>query len=488
MPILPVSELSRPPLDAMTAGSRPYPYLGLDAADFERLAAALFDQGAPKGRTKDWSLVSLMVQGSDGGRDLALFQNEALVEVVQCKRIDGALGLPSVMTEIAKTILYAAADKDLPDVKAGVRYTLVLAKDPAKTVVSFFERPSVTLAERPELVPDAVTEAIATYKTLTAAWTDKSEAQRVVGEAVSAMQFHLLRPHDLEGWLADVPAVAARFFHHRTVVDTAAIKTIEALMAQMAQHTRGVAAVTDEDVAVIVDAVTGIPASHRVNLGIANVFGLPREMFANGQLAERGQRLVEAQASLVGDYIEWLNDQAWASADAVTAYNQGRLHPFALQIPRAFLGFVVKDQLDLTLHGEMMRTVLANMSGTPTRTDDQARFRDVRQTLLQSGERYLAQDFSELEGDPGLVALKRSLIPGLLQGLATSADIEAVLDMGLTILEPDLVSQARRLRDLARYSPMFILGGVDPLKDLEGFKRLLGGLRGLDPDAPTPPA
>lgn len=460
MPILPVSELSNPPHDAMTAGGRPYPYLGLEAGDFERLAAALFDQGAPRGRAKDWSLVSLMVQGSDGGRDLALFQDEALVEVVQCKRIDAALGLPSVMTEIAKTILFAAADKDLPDVGAGVRYTLVLAKDPAKTVVSFFERPSVTLAGRPELVPDAVNEAILTYKTLAEHWTDKAEALRLVDEVVSAMRFHLLRPHDLEGWLADAPAVAARFFHHRTVVDAAAIKPIEALVAQIAQHTRGVAAVTDEDVAAIVDAVTGIPASHRVNLGVANVFGLPREMFADGQLASRGQRLVEAQANLVGDYIDWLNAQAWACADAIAAYNQGRLHPFALQIPRAFLGFVVKDQLDLTLHGEMMRTVLARMSGTLARTDDQARFQEVRQTLLQAGERYLAQDFSQLEGDPGLIALKRSIIPGLMENLATSADIEAVLDMGLTILEPDLVSQAERLRDLARYSPMFILGGV----------------------------
>lgn len=445
MPILSPSEVEAElalvaAVNDLEAGAATYPYTRLSADDFERLAYALFTVSEPPGKDRFWHQSSIMVRGADAGRDVVLMANGSLVGVVQCKRLESAIALPAVLRELAKLILFPLADSSLPEVRAGLTYYLALAHECAGTVVDFFDRPTELLAKREADVEAAVREVLESYATLAA--LDLLDAIQHVKSILPELRYCLLRPVLLDGWVSKETRVATQFFRHRMVVDHARVdaqySSIMELLGQVRQQTEGVSLLTDVDLRLIKERIESTPETHRVAVGFASFFGFPREMFVGDENLER--RLMPLSSllnQLSADFIDWIFEQSNQEADAICSLSEVifTVHPFVRQVPRAFLGEVARAVTSNALSGRVLGDIIAKLENRPALDTDDLRLQHVRTNLLSAGRRYLQGDFSEVEGDEGLKALKLNIIRQLLQGMPDETAMVKQFDHGIEAID-----------------------------------------------------
>ena len=376
-------------VDDLEAGAATYPYTRLTADDFERLAYALFTHSAPPGQDRFWEQVSIMVRGADSGRDVVLMAGGKLKGVVQCKRIESAIPLPAVLRELAKLILYAEVDDSLPPVGADLTYYLALAHESALTVIDFFDRPAEILANRVADIEAAVHEVLETYARL--ADLDIGHAVARVKAVLQGLRYRLLRPVLLDGWLAKETGIASRFFRHRLVVDhqrmDAQYSSVMEQMSQVLQQVQGVPLLTDVDLKLIKNRIESTPETHRVAIGVASLFGFPREMFMGGDnLRRRLLPIVDLINQLNAEFADWMLERSKGEANAICGLGKVVLtvHPFALQVPRAFLVGVALDITRTALLGRLMGEIAAKHLKRPVfATDEALGF----QQLIRAGHR-----------------------------------------------------------------------------------------------------
>lgn len=494
MPILNSSDLQADlknvkAADHVIAGSEPYPYLALAADDFERLGCALFD--AEVGRKRLWDKATLMLRGSDAGRDVALFRDERLVGVVQCKRLEGSMALPAVFRELAKLVLFPFAEEDLPRIESGLDYRLMLARDPAGTVVAFFDQPQSWLSRKADDVAGAVREVLETYATLGTAFPDDQIAIAEVQRVLPLLNYNLLRPHTLNGMLESAPSIASQFFRQRVVVDnsvvTPKLEAIQELLLKVTAQTEGVQLLTDVDLRILKERIEGTPSSHRVNLGFAATFGLPHEMFVGeAALDVRGKRFVELAQAVSGDLNEWLHAQAWEKAEAIAADAAAYVPPFALLIPQAFFGLVVRDALQKQLANGKLEVVASAIFGFSPLGSDDERLADVHKTLMEQGRRAMAKDWSKLAGDPELIETKKEMFSKILASVGDEEELHRQLSFGVDYLKPKMIPIADELRRLGEQPITVVVTGLDALGSGDVLTRLFATFRAIDGLSPRP--
>lgn len=469
------------PIGAVESGLSYYPFLDLTDEDFERLVYSLFKASSPDGHAKNWDATALMVRGADAGRDILLTTGGAPRSVVQCKRLESALSLPAVFREVAKLILFAKVNGDL-SFNDSLDYFMAVARDPAGTVVDFFARRDELALSRTDDLKAAAREVRESYKTL--AHLSVQKAEDSVLAAFPSLQLHLLRPGDFNSWLSRERRVAGTFFKQRVVVDNTFAETkfdeLKAMLGALGPKLDGVAALTDEDLKIIQDRIAGTPASHRLNLGVATLFGFPPEMFAeDGDLQARLDRIAALRQAVDQDYIDWVFGRSRAIALDICTRPElmATTQKFARQIPGAFLGMVAKQCCERALGSDVMERIIRDVTGEPHLKDDDARLEHVCQVLLRSGERYLAGDFSELVGDEDLVAFKLELIADMMAEIPDRAALVIALDLGKAIFRPILVEAADRMRDLYCHRTSILLSGGSGLDDTNALKRMADAVK-----------
>jgi hypothetical protein len=380
--------------------------------------------------------------------------------------------------------LYPEVDDSLPKITPGAAYFLSLATEARRAVIDIFGSPDKLLADHRNDVIAAVREVLGDYDTL--AKLDETKAVAVVTKILPTLKLKLLRPADLDGWMSQQTGVATRFYKHRTVVDStqvnARLDDLEKIFRDASQHLNDIPFVTDVDLKTIRERIEKTPDTHRFTVGFASLFGFPREMFADEDgFRQRVGRLAETLSGLNADYIEWFHKKAGAMAGEICFEGEvvWTVHPFARQIPIAFLSFVVTDILNKSLTGTVIGEILRNRLNIPVFRDDAERLTWLREKFLADGERYLAEDFSQLQGDEKIVKLKKEILRQSIRGLNNESDLARALDNGIKILKPYLEKAATNLRRLGAYPPSVFLMGLVGLDSPDVINRLAESLKGL---------
>lgn len=480
------------PVESIDAGLASFPYLQLTDEDFEKLVYALFKKSAPDGWTRDWDDAAVMVRGADAGRDLLLTSGGKAAGFIQCKRLESGLALPAVFREISKLIIFAHVNGDVTFDRY-YTYILALARDPAATVVDFFAR----RAEREKACQDQIRDAARAvrdeYKTFSA--ITPSDAEALVIDALRHLTIKLIRPAELNQWIGREPSVSQSFFKQRLVIDAKdaneQYKRMEAMIAAMSAKVEGLPTLTDVDMKLILERIEKTPETHRLHFGLAALFGYPADMFAETKdLEARLGRISKAIAEIDADYIDWIFKKSRDYANEVL--DDGMLlytvHPFARQVPAAFLGEIAKQCSDLAIGSSVMGEFIRKQTGEPHLRDDDARLDHIRGILLDSGYRYLDADFSALAGDEELVRIKKGIIAQFMHGITSRADLEAKLDAGIANLKPSLFAKADKLRTLCGQRTSIVLTHSGLLESNEAIKRMTETLIKLEslkkPEAP----
>lgn len=465
------------PVEAVDAGLASFPYLRLTDEDFEKLSYALFKKSAPDGWSRDWDDAAVMVRGADAGRDLLLISGGKTVGFVQCKRLESGIALPPVFREISKLILFAHMNGDVTFDRS-YTYILALARDPAATVVDFFARREEREKECIDQIREAARAVRDEYKTLSA--ITPADAESLVIEALRHLPIKLIRPTELNQWLDREPSVSQAFFKQRMVIDAKEAneryQRMEAMIAAMSAKVEGVPALTDVDMKLILDRIEKTPETHRLHFGLAALFGYPAEMFAETKdLEVRLRRISQAVAEIDADYIDWIFKKGKDFAGEILDHGMVlyTVHPFARQVPAAFLGEVAKQCCSLAMGSSVMDDIIRKQIGEADLSDDDARLAHVRGILLESGYHYLEGDFSKVAGDDELVAFKKEVIMQLMDGITSRADLEATLDAGIAALRPELFAAADKLRTVCGQKTSVVLTHSGLLDSNDAIKRMV---------------
>ena len=472
-------------VEGFEAASATFPLADLSPVDFERLNYALFKSSSPPGEPRSWDDAALMPIGADAGRDILLLGGDDAPGVVQCKRRGAAMTRPAVLCELSKCILFCTLDPSSPSLSPHAHYFLSLARDPAGTVLDLFAQPSRFLSSHPSDVSAAVRDTLEEYGSLHA--LDFDDAVSTVHRYMRSMTLHLLGPVDLNLWLAKEPDIARRFFRHRVVVDSDPVMDelaeLRGSMAEIARQTSGVSAITDDDVRLIKDYIDGIPESHRTSLGIASLFGFPREMFAGEENFRRHlESLLGALQVLHTAYIDWMNSRAREEAARICDLPEIRatVHPFALQIASGYMGQSAADISLRSLSGEVMSSIIEKATKRKAFSDDNERLAHVCGRILEQGRRHLARDYSQLAGDDELVAFKRQLFDRLMADIPDRKTLEDVVQDGRRKLEPYLKQASSDLQSLGGFRPSVFLAGTSGLDSDIAIAKMANTARSLD--------
>ena len=472
-------------VEGLEAASARFPLAALSPVDFERLNYTLFKSSSPFGTPRSWDDAALMPAGADGGRDILLLGGAAAPGIVQCKRLGAAMSRPAVLRELSKCILFCTLDSASPPLSPHAHYFLSLAKDPARTVVDLFAQPSRFLSSHPSDVAAAVRDTLEEYGSLQT--LDFDDAVSTVRAHMRSMTLHLLGPVDLNLWLANEPDIATRFFRHRVVVDNDPVMdelaALGARMDEFARRTIDVSAVTDDDVKIIKDYIDGVPESHRTSLGIASLFGFPKEMFAGEENFRRHlESLLGALQVLHTAYIDWMSSRAREEAVRICDLPEIRatVHPFALQIASGYMGQSAADISLRSLSGDVMTSIIEKATERKPFSDDDERLAHVCGRILEQGRRHLARDYSQLAGDAEFVAFKREFFDALMADIPDGRTLEAVVQDGRRKLEPHLKDASSELESLGGFRPSVFLAGTSGLDSDIAIAKMADTARSLD--------
>ena len=471
-------------VEGLEAATDTFPLTDLSPVDFERLNYALFKSSSPPGSPRNWNDAALMLAGADAGRDVLLLADEGACGVVQCKRLSTAMTLPAFLRELSKCILFCTVDASLPSLCPHTHYFLSLTRDPASTVVNFFAQPLLFLNSHPSDVYAAVKDTLESYSSLHA--LDFDEAVSTVHQHVQSMTLHLIRPVDLNSWLAQESDVAGRFFRHRVVVDRSPVMDeladIRESVEEIVRQTSGISAITDEDVMIIKDYIDGIPESHRTSLGFASLFGFPKEMFSGKENFQKLLKsLMETHQIIHSASISWMSARAEEEATRICDLSEIRttVHPFALQIAVSYMKAVAADISLRSLCGEAIWSRFKKETKEMAFTDEEDRLAHVCEQVLEQGRRHLAHGYSQRVGDDEQVKLKRQTLGQLMANIPDKTTLEEVVQVGRRNLEPHLKKAALRLGELGGYRTGVFLAGANALDSDIGISKMIDTARKL---------
>ncbi|MDE8653903.1 hypothetical protein [Novosphingobium album (ex Liu et al. 2023)] len=293
-------------------------------------------------------------------------------------------------------------------------------------------------------------------------------------------------PVDLDEWMGREAAVAARFFKQRIVVDNQIVSdrldAVENLIRGLMGDVQKLAPVTDEDIELLRAQIQDTPETHRLNFGIAMLFGFPPEMFVGrSNLEKRIGRLRDVIQEMDAGYTGWVFTLARSKAAEICDSAEAMYAPMiARMIPSAFLSYVAKECLAVALSGSVMAGIVDRLSNAPHHETDEARLRQVREDLVGEWGRYLAGDFTQMIGDGEVLIMKHQIVQQGLKGLASQADLKNALQIGADLLKQKLFEGADAMRAMCKHKVSVVLTGTRGVDSDEGLKRMLNTVRSLD--------
>lgn len=172
------------PVPVTTAVTTSYPLGSLDPRRFEILVHALLEAEADRLRERGtwYDKIHLLREGADGARDISLYKNGSLVGVVQCKRLNRAIGLSFALNELLRYCLFATVESmHVPP----LRYELWSADNLTNDAARLFLEREFFLKRISALTEEDVDAARGTTKAL----RRPEDPQEVRGQAGQALAF-----------------------------------------------------------------------------------------------------------------------------------------------------------------------------------------------------------------------------------------------------------------------------------------------------------
>lgn len=196
----------------------------------------------------------------------------------------------------------------------------------------------------------------------------------------------------------------------------------------------------------------------------------------------RGERISRLAKEVGEDFINWLHEQVNRQALLISDLPEVMftVHPCARLVAAPFLSLMISENVEKNLLGKVMTDIIKSISGQPKFQSDDDRLRHVREQLLESGERYIRDDFSSMVGEGDFLEFKKQVARTSVQGLHSKEDLERALDKGIAVMRPHLDLAAQEMRRLSAYPLSIFLTDSSSIDDPAAVRRMADTVGALE--------
>ena len=466
----------RPPAIESVFTALPFSELG--DRDFELLTYLLLKNEIKAGEHQAFTNISLMQAVGERGRDCVLYYNNSVAGVVQCKKHVNKFTRPSLLRELIKFALFSTLDASIlpnPDSFEYIFYVSSDLNEPAITLINSYPTELYKEIQKGNIAKyigdvTAEYESFACYR-----------ANPPITDLLSILQSIKVSSNnatDLTSRLHRHPDILNRFFRTQPVISLEGADNL--MRTALADY--GLRLITDDDLKDLQKRIGGVSQYNRINLGWVDFFGYSRDFFKYLQ-GTKFQQLMKAVAKLslilqkeLVNFIVSEIDRLVYEQITIPLLGTKRIHPFSAGLPRLYL----LDRLTPSIvFGTMPKDMLTKYYPQCSMSKSDI-ITTVSNKLLESSERIMRGDISQIVGNPEEIDLKLKIYAHMHQGLRTIDDAKAVLSGDLKVLLPILDHIENEISNKIEKSRTIVIKDSQFLEDKTQLNRFAETLKGIE--------
>ncbi|WP_140921209.1 hypothetical protein [Limnobaculum xujianqingii] len=435
---------------ATDASFQSLPLSMLSDREFEILCYKLVKREIEEGVFITSDKVALMQGVGDRGRDCTLYLSNIPNGVIQCKKYSGRLTLPHVLKELLKLLLHSILDSSIIPNSKNFIYHIYSSNDcneqALKLIYGF--RHEIDVHINSGIIEKYAKDVSEDYE----AFISFRGAIPLdeLSTLLRSITVHFSNGSDLSGRVSKYTDILQEFFNIRTVIDNSGAERI----IRKALKDHGLKLLTDEDLKIIQQRIGEQMPNKRVRLGFVDFFGFSKDFFRYlqpeelrsllKQVAEIKMTLNESMLSFIGNQVEIME-----SYYCRPLVDNNEIHRFSSQIWKPYLFRRLASRCNFK---DLPKSLIDKLFPDTVLPKD-VMLRQVSETLLDTADKVLRGDYSEVYGDGFFLAQKISLLERIHNGIHSLEEAKKIMDRDLKVLKPIMDEVESKLEALLPTTP-----------------------------------
>lgn len=410
------------------------PFTDLSDREFELLSYLLVQKEINKGKEMEFTSIALMQGVGERGRDCILYKNSSLSGLIQCKNTKANLTRPATIKEIVKFILFSMLDSSIMPSPEHFHYKLYVAKDLTENALilinSHFNEIDIEINNGK--FSDYINGVVGEYESFLP--FRKSPPVNEVANAFKKMKISYSNGIDLTERIYSNPELVSLFFKAIHIVDTSSADKL----IRQALDDYGLKLWTDSDLANLRKRIGDITSDNRANFGFVDIFGLNRDFFKSLS-NEQFKKLFSATADvkltldkLIIEYISEKMNELILSRLTNVLLRDGAISPLSI----TFAGPYLFKKVMPRIISSSVRFLAPNEGINKKESDKETLITIITNEILQSSERVMNGDFSQLKGSDEDVFYKKQIFEHLHSGFSSIEAAKQKLEKDIKLMMP----------------------------------------------------
>ncbi len=463
---------------AIDSGIDLLPLSELGDREFEILVYQLVQKEIQQSQIQEYTDISLMQGIGERGRDCVLYSEEHVSGIVQCKKYKARLSRPAVLKEIVKFLLFSTLDKKILPNPKKFEYQLFVSNDLSEPAIQLIKEFHSEIQEEIKLgnIGKYIDELIEEYKSFSD-YKRTPPLQDII-ELLSQIKIVYFNCSDLSLRIYNYPDILTTFFNVKSVID---LENADKVIRN-ALDDYGLKLLTDEDLKNLQERISNTIQDDRINLGLVDFFGYSKEFFKSlgpDRFKEVLKSVQETKILLNKFETHYLNSKIQEKVLERITHKllfPGKIHPFSVGIANPYLFQRLSSKLVLkALPEKLLPDIFPQVKKSKEKLIE-----EISEYLFETSNRIMQGDYSDLVGDPELVAYKKNLYIHLHQGFSCIEDAKKRFEQDMILIKPELDEIENEITKKISENKTIVIKDSSFFDDEQVFKKVLSSLNDID--------
>lgn len=454
------------------------PLSNLSDREFEMLIYLLLQEEISQGEHPVYADIGLMSGVGERGRDCVLYRDGSVVGLVQCKKYQGRVTRPVILTEIIKFVMFSILDSELMPNCETFDYLLFVSNDfnePAKRLIHSFVK-EIDKEITSSKINNYINRLIEDYESFSVFAQEPPISE--VTNILRKIRLHSYNVVDLSDRINKKPDILRLFFNVQMVSSLEETERVIKSVIESSLKDLELKSIRDADVKILQARIENIPDAKRISLGIVDIFGYPTKFIKrmrNDFFGDFVVPLTELKLKLNKRFIDFIREEIRLNVEEKVTENllkSYKVHPFSVQLAVPYLE---RRNLKKVFKNNVPSEVYAGLNPDSVKSADDI-INEIRDYLLNIAESVIREDFHAFSEPTESFELKVGITKHIYSGFKTVADARAQFEKDILVLKPTLDEIDIYIDSIMLDHPTIVLKDGAFLEEKNELKRVVKSL------------
>lgn len=466
---------------ATDASFQSLPLSMLSDREFEILCYKLIKREIESGIFITSNKIALMQGVGERGRDCTLYLNSISNGVIQCKKYSARLTLPQVLKELIKLLLHSILDESIIPDSSNFTYYIYSSNDCTEQALKLIYgfRHEIDIHIKSGAIERYAKDVSEEYEAFIA--FRSAIPMDEISKLLKSINFQFSNSSDLSGRVSKYTDLLQEFFNVRTVIDNSDADRI--VRKALADH--GLKLLTDDDLKIIQQRVGQQVPNKRVRLGLVDFFGFSTEFFRDLQPEELNsllKQVAEIKMTVNTSMQKFISNQVALMELRYCSplVSKNEVHRFSSQVWKPYLFRRLASRCNFK---DLPKTLIEEYFQDTILPKDII-LKEVSEFLLDTADKVLKRDYSDIYGEGEFLAQKIWLLEKIHEGIESLDQAKLLMSRDLKILIPIMDKVESKLELLLPTAPTIIIKEGDYFDDPVQLAQVLADCDAIDRSKP----